>query len=78
MHTRLPLSNTLLRDLGCLNLTKRERKITATAIRNISRGLQPLLDASSVQDEWKRFHADDDASAQDTKEVVGDYWNVVL
>jgi len=31
-----------------------------------------------MQDEWKLFQADDDISAQDTKEVVEDYWNVVL
>jgi len=57
---------------------KRERRITVTAIRNISCKLQPQLDASSVQDKWKLPQADDHISTQDTKQVVEGYWNVVL
>jgi len=36
------------------------------------------MDASSLQDNWKLFQVGDHVSAQDTKEVVEDYWNVVL
>jgi len=78
MQTGLPLSNILLRDLGCPSPTKREWKISVTDIWNISCKFQPQLGASSVQDKWKLFQADDDVSVQDTKEAVKDYWDVVL
>jgi len=50
--------------------TKKERKITVTAIRNIYCEFQP---ASALQDEWKIFQADDDVSAKDTKKL----WKII-
>ena len=64
-----------MRDLGCLNALKRDRKSTDSSIQNLSTKLQPQLDVSSVLDEWKLLQADKEL---DTNQRVDRYWNVVF
>ena len=66
VQLRLPLGNKLLRDLGCLNRLKRDRKSTDASIQNLTRKLQPQLDVPSVLDEWKLLQADQEVSEVDT------------
>ena len=44
LQTRLHLNNTLLRDLGGLNPTKKAKRSTVASIQNLSQRLQPLLE----------------------------------
>ena len=59
---RLYVGDKLLRDLGCLNHLKRNRRSTDSFIQNLSKKLQPQLDVSSVLDEWKLLQADQKVS----------------
>ena len=78
LQTRLPLNNTLLQDLGCLNPSNRARKTTTVAIQNLARKLQPQLDVPTVLDEWKVYQIDEDVSALDATQRVAQYWNAVF
>ena len=78
MQTKLPLSNTLLRDLGCLNPTKRTKQSTVVSIQNLSRKLQPQIDASILQDEWKVYQTDTDVDALQEIKDIEEYWNAVF
>ena len=44
LQVKLPLDNLLLRQLGCLNPLKREKKSTVTSIQSITMKLQPKVD----------------------------------
>ena len=78
LQSRLPLGNKLLRDLGCLNPLKRDRKSTDSSIQNLSKKLQPQLDVSYVLDERKLLQPDQEVSEIDTNQRVDLYWNTVF
>lgn len=59
LQCHLPLQNTLLKALGCLNPVNREKASSVKVIARLAKKLQPHLDVSIVQDEW-RVHAVDD------------------
>ena len=60
LQSHLPLQNTLLKVLGCLNLVKREKASSVKAIARLAKKLQPQLDVSIVQDEWQVYTVDED------------------
>ena len=78
LQTKLPLNNRVLKDLGCLNPLKRERKSTTISIQNLSRKLLPDFDTAAVLDEWKLYQNDGDISDIDTDQRVDHYWNAVF
>ena len=79
LQAKLPLNNRVLKDLGCLNPLKRERKSTTISIQNLSRKLlRPELDTAAVLDEWKLYQNDGDISDIDTDQRVDHYWNTVF
>lgn len=73
LQLRLPLGNKLLRDLGCLNPLKRNRKSTDTSIQNLTRKLQPQLEVTSVLDEWKCLQEDREVSELDSTQRIDHY-----
>ena len=77
LQVKLPLDNLLLRQLGCLNPLKREKKSTVTSIQSIAMKLQPKVDPSEVTDEWKLFQVDNELPAYDPRERIEVYWNKV-
>ena len=78
LQAKLPLNNRVLKDLGCLNPLKRERKSTTISIQNLSRKLLPEFDTAAVLDEWKLYQNDGDISDIDTDQRVDRYWNAVF
>ena len=50
LQAKLPLSNRVLKDLGCLNLSKRERKFTTISIQKLTRKMLPEFDTAAVLD----------------------------
>ena len=79
LQAKLPLNNRVLKDLGCLNPLKRERKSTTISIQNLSmKLLRPELDTAAVLDEWKLYQNDGDISDIDTDQRVDHYWNTVF
>ena len=51
LQQKLPLSNELLRQLGCLNPKKRDRKSTIASIESTTCVLQSKVNVSEVVDE---------------------------
>ena len=78
MQSELPLDNTLLRNLGCLNPTKRDKRTTLISIKNVSSMIQPQLDSSIVQDEWKMYQADVDIDIMQGSKDIEEYWNGIF
>ena len=78
MQSKLPLDNTLLRNLGCLNPTKRDKRTTLISIKNVSSMIQPQLDSSIVQDEWKMYQADVDIDIMQGSKDIEEYWNGIF
>ena len=78
LQAKLPLNNSVLKDLGCLNPLKRERMSTTIYIQNLTRKLLQEFDTAAVLDEWKLYQNDGDISNIDTDQRVDHYWNVVF
>ena len=78
LQAKLPLNNRVLKNLGCLNPLKRERKSTPISIHNLSRKLLPEFDTAGVLDKWKLYQNDGDISDIDTDQQVDHYWNAVF
>jgi len=79
----LPLSNTVLKDLSCLQPSARSEAESEGAIRRLARKLpQVILDdeVSIVSDEWKLYALDDLVLVEDDLKpyVVDSYWAKVL
>ena len=53
LQQKLPLSSELLRQLGCLNPKKRDRKSAIASVESITCVLQPKVYLSEIVDEWK-------------------------
>ena len=73
LQAKLPLNNRVLKDLGCLNPLKRERKSTTISIRNLSRKLLQEFDTAAVLDERKLYQNNGDTSDIDTDQRVDHY-----
>ena len=78
LQAKIPPNNRVLRDLGCLNPLKRERKSTTISIQNLSRKLLPEFDTAAVLDYWTLYQNDGDISDIDTDQQVDRYWNAVF
>ena len=59
--------NQLLRQLGCLNPTKRKKNSTVSSIQSLASVLQPKVSESEVVDEWKIFQVDPDLPSYDAE-----------
>ena len=70
LQTMLPLNNRLLKDLGFLNPSKKQRGSTLASIQNLARKLQPSLDLTCIHDEWKMYQADPAVPQYDPKQRV--------
>ena len=73
LQAKLPLNNRVLKDLGCLNPLKGERKSTTISIRNLSKKLLPEFDTAAVLDEWKLYQNNGDISDIDNDQRVDHY-----
>ena len=78
LQLKLPLDNALLRQLGCLNPQKREKKSTVLSIQNITNILQPKLSSTEVVDEWKVFQVDNEVPPYNPSERIEVFWNGVF
>ena len=78
LQQKLPLNNELLRQLGCLNPTKRDRKSTVASIQSITCAFQPKLNVSEVLDEWKLFQIDNDVPVYKATDRIETFWNKVF
>ena len=58
LQEKLPLGNQLLKQLRCLNQTKRNEESTTSSIQNLASTLQPKISEIGVIDEWKLFQVD--------------------
>lgn len=78
LQSRLPLQNTLLKALECLNPLKRTRASGIKAIARLAKKLQPHLRASLVEDEWRVYSVDDDVARLETDQRVDQFLRAVF
>ena len=78
LQQKLPLSNELLRQLGCLNPKKRDKKSTVASVESITCVLQPIVNVSEVVDEWKLFQVDSDVPVYNPSDQIAVFWNRVF
>ena len=78
LQQRLPLGSQLLRQLGCLNPTKRKKNSTVSSIQSLASVLQPKVSEIEVVDEWKIFQVDPDLPSYDAKERIEVFWRKVF
>ena len=78
LQEKLPLSNQLLRQLGCINPAKRKKESTVLLIQHLATTLQPNLNDTDIVDEWKAFQLDDNLPAYGPKERIELFWNQVF
>ena len=76
--SKLPLTNTLLRDLSCLNPLKRKLETTLGAIANVCQKVNPGLDSAAVLDDWRMYQCANVPSFSETEDRVDHYWREVL
>ena len=77
-HSHLPLQNTLLKALGCLNPVKREKASSEKAIATLAKKLQPQLDVSIVQGEWRVYAVDEDVEQLHKEKCIDQVWQEVF
>ena len=78
LQSHLPLQNTLLKALGCLNPLKREKGSSVKAIATLAKQLQPQLDVSNVQDEWHVYSVDQEVEQLEKGQRVDHFWRAVF
>ena len=78
LQSHLPLQNTLLKALGCLNPLKREKASSVKAIATLAKKLQPQLDVSNVQDEWRVYSVDQEVEQLEKGQRVDHFWRAVF
>lgn len=78
LQSHLPLQNILLKALGCLNPLKREKASSVKAIARLAKKLQPQLDVSIVQDEWRVYSVDEDVEKLEKGQRVDHFWQAVF
>ena len=74
----LPLQNALLKALGCLNPFKRTKTARGKSITRLAKKLQPDLDTSLVQDEWRVYCVDEDVAQLDANQRVDHFRRCVF
>ena len=75
---KLPLGNELLRQLGCLNATKRHKQSTVLSIQNIASVLQAKVNSMEVVNGWKVFQVDSELPSYNPSERIEAFWNGVF
>ena len=78
LQSHLPLQNALLKVLGCLNPLQRTKASSTKAIARLARKLQPRLDVSLVQDEWRVYSVDEDVAQVETGQRVDHFWRAIF
>ena len=78
LRGHLPLQNALLKALGCLNPLKRTKTARGKSITRLAKKLQPGLDTSLIQDEWRVYCVDEDVSLLDANQRVDHFWHCVF
>ena len=78
LQKKLPLNNRVLRQLGCLNPTKRKEDSTVTSIEGLATVLLPSISAAEVVDEWKLLQVDNELPTYDPKERIEVFWKDVF
>ena len=77
LQDKLPLKNSFLQQLGCLNPLKKLMESTVDSILSLAGRLQPKLSGSQVVDEWKLYRVDIDLPQYDKQERIEKFWNRV-
>ena len=70
LQDKLPLNNQLLKQLQCLNPSRKKEEFTAIAIASLSSVLQPNVNQTEVVDEWKLFQVDTELPEYNAKERI--------
>ena len=78
LQQKLPLSNQLLKQLRCLNPTKRNEESTTPSIQNLASTLQPKISEIGVIDEWKLFQVNNQLPIYKPADRIEVFWNQVL
>ena len=78
LQDKLPLKNSFLQQLGCLNPLKKSMESTVDSILSLAGRFQPKLSGSQVVDEWKLYQVDIDLPQYDKQERIEKFWNRVI
>lgn len=78
LQFHLPLPNTLLKALGCLNPVKREKASSGKATSTLAKKWQPQLHVSIVQDEWRVCAVDKDVEQLHKEKRIEHFWQKVF
>ena len=78
LQDKLPLKNSFLQQLGCLNPLKKSMESTVDSILSLAGRLQPKVSGSQVVDEWKLYQFDIDLPQYDKQERIEKFWNRVF
>ena len=78
LQEKLPLGNQLLKQLRCLNPTKRNDESTTPSIQNLASILQPKISETGVIDEWKLFQVDNQLPTYKPTDRIEVFWNQVF
>ena len=78
LQDKLPLNNQLLKQLQCLNPSRKKEEFTASAIASLSSVLQPNVNQTEVVDEWKLFQVDTELPEYNAKERIEVFWNALF
>ena len=78
IQEKLPLGNQLLKQLRCLNPTKRNEESTTSSIQNLASTLQPKISKTGVIDEWKLFQVDNQLHTYKPADRIEIFWNQVF
>ena len=72
------MGNQLLKQLRCLNPTKRNDESTTPSIQNLASILQPKISETGVIDEWKLFQVDNWLPTYKPTDRIEVFWNQVF
>lgn len=75
--SKLPVSNTLLESLGCLNPEQKDISKTVKSIKTAAE-VYPKQDSSNTVDEWKFYKMDTSSEAPAKDKRVDYYWRDVF
>ena len=78
LQEKLPLGNQLLKQLRCLNPTKRNDESKTPSIQNLASILQPKISETGVIDGWKLFQVDNQLPTYKLTDRIEVFWNQVF
>ena len=78
LQEKLPLGNQLLKQLRCLNPTKKNDESTTPSIQNLAFIVQPKISETGVIDEWKLFQVDNQLPTYKPTDRIEVFWNQVF